>query len=187
MIPHFFYTTFRSPFLPHFFYSVQERYTFFLDAFLTCVYGLRSNDIWRKNSVGEIPSNSRRAAARLPNRETETEKRREREILIALTREERLLGEARATTLKRESKRMLELERHLEASQQKRESQKDCNNIPKEVLCTTLISPKRCCASVERGVRGSVGNSGERVLREMLEAAKAREKALVMEVARIQV
>ena len=101
--------------------------------------------------------------------------RREREILIALTREERLLGEVRATTLERESKRMLELARHHEASQHKRESQKEFNN---------LVSPKRCC---ERGVRGSVGNSGERVLREMLEAAKAREKALVMEVARIQV
>ena len=128
--------------------------------------------------MGEIPSTSRRAAARLRNRETETEMRREREILIALTREERLLGEVRPTKLERESKRMLELARHHEASQQKRESQKELNN---------LVSPKRCCASVERGVRGSVGNSGERVLREMLEAAKAREKALVMEVARIQV
>ena len=123
--------------------------------------------------MGPIPSTSRRA-----NRETETEMRREREILIALTREERLLGEVRATTLERESKRMLEVERHQEASQQRRESQKESNN---------LTSPKRRCASVERGVRRSVVNSGERVLREMLEAAKAREKALVMEVARIQV
>lgn len=112
------------------------------------------------------------------------ERRRGRVREMVLTREERLLGEVRPTTLERE--RVIEMEREREAVRA-RESEKE-----KEAQRQRLFPTSS--ANFERGARGMKGRGGggldvggsESLLREMLQSAKSRERALVLQVATLQ-